>query len=215
MDAPLRVLVADEHPLIRAGLRAALSGAADIQVVGEAPDHGQAYLLSSRLLPDVLLIGVSVPGPPTLRVASRLRSSCPSVRVLVLADREPPDVGALIRAGAAGCLLKTEAARQVVDAVRALGHGVTWFRHSAMSRLGAPGAGTVTERAMQVLRLAAAGHTNARIARELGITERTVRFHMESLFRRLDVDNRMAAVVAARRLGLLSLDDVADGRRVA
>ncbi|HSR24644.1 MAG TPA: response regulator transcription factor, partial [Candidatus Eisenbacteria bacterium] len=116
----------------------------------------------------------------------------------------PVDVNALIRAGAAGCIVKGEAPRHAVQAVRAIACGMTWFSQAAMAMLArSEPATSLTKREAEVLALVAEGWTNLRIARELGIGERTVRFHLENLFGRLRADNRLAAVLAAQRLGLL------------
>jgi len=98
----IRVVVADHHPLIRVGLRATLAEAGGIEVAGEAADCAQALRLCQRLAPDVLLVALGLPGPPTAEVVARLRSSPSPVRALVLADHDPIDVNALVRAGAAG-----------------------------------------------------------------------------------------------------------------
>ena len=206
MSESIRVVVADHHPLIRVGLRATLTEAGGIEVAGQAADCAQALRLCERLAPDVLLVALDLPGPPTAEVVARLRSSPSPIRALVLADRDPIDVNALVRAGAAGCVLKDEAPRHAVQAVRAIASGMTWFSQASMATLTqsrAPVATPITKREAQVLHLVARGWTNLRIAHELGIGERTVRFHMENLFGRLRADNRLAAVLAAQRLGLL------------
>jgi DNA-binding NarL/FixJ family response regulator len=199
----IRVVVADQQSLIRIGLRTTLLEAGDIAVTGEAADGVQATRISERLAPDVLLIALGLPGPPVAEVVARLRASSP-VRALVLAEEDPVHVNSLIRAGAAGCIVKDEAPKHAVQAVRAIASGMTWFSQAAMAMVAHSEPPTsLTKREAEVLALVAEGWTNLRIAHELGIGERTVRFHLENLFGRLRADNRLAAVLAAQRQGLL------------
>jgi len=204
---------------MRVGLRATLEDGAHVEVVGEAANADQAYDLSRDRAPAVLLMSLSVPGPPVVQIAPRLRSSSPAVRVLALADAEAVDVRALVAAGVAGCMRKTEAPVRAVEAVRMIARGMTWFHQSMVSSLTrrpasddrCAGVDSVTERELDVLRLVAQGQTSARIGTELGISERTVRFHLENLFDRLGVHNRTGAVATATRLGLISMDGPAPG----
>jgi DNA-binding NarL/FixJ family response regulator len=210
MSVPIRVVVADDRPLIRTGLRATLARTGGIEVLGEARDAAQVWRLVQRAAPDVLLVAAGLPGPPFAEMLTRVRALAPCVSALVLLDHQPADVDAMVDAGAAGCMLAGEACDQASRPVRAIARGMTWFSQPVMAGLARARTSrrvALTDRESQVMRLVAQGLTNRRIGRELGIAERTVRFHLENAFGRLEAENRLVAVMAAQRLGLLAVDD--------
>jgi DNA-binding NarL/FixJ family response regulator len=208
----IRVLLADDHPAIRAGLRAEMERAGGIRVVGEARDGKETLRLAAELQPDVVVLDMVLPGSNGIEVARRLRETQPGVRVLVLSGYDDEDLilGAL-EAGAAGYLLKEEEPGTIVAAVRAVARGEEgWYSRPVMAKVTAwargktsqpPERAELTEREVEVLRLVAQGWTNAHIASELGIRERTVAFHVENLLAKLGADNRTEAVVGAIRRG--------------
>jgi DNA-binding NarL/FixJ family response regulator len=212
MSVAIHVVVADDRPLVRTGLRATLARSGDIEVVGEARDAAQVWRIVQRTAPDVLLVALGLPGAPLAQVLTRVRALAPSVGPLVLLDHQPVDIDVLVSAGAAGCMLAGEACDQASRAVRTIARGMTWFSQPVMAGLARARTShrvVLTDRESQVLRLVAQGWTNRRIGHELGIAERTVRYHLENAFGRLEAENRLAAVMAAQRLGLLSMGDSA------
>ncbi len=214
MSHPIRVLLADDHPLICVGIRAVLAATPTIELVGETTDGCMTQQMCQELQPTVLLLALDLPGPPTMEIVAFVQTHCPATQVLVLRpDRDRANAQQLLSAGVAGCVLKTDVPTMLVSAIHAVAQGGTWFSQTALIEL-ARGQGdkpspaapsTPTERERQVLRGVAHGWTNARIAQELGISERTVRQHLEKLFMRLEVDNRISAVIAAQQQGWLEL----------
>ena len=185
MAETIRVLLADDHPLVRAGIRAILMSEADVTLIGEAIDGHQAQRMSQDLQPDVLLLDLNMPGPPPMDMVAYMRTHCPTVKVLVLtAHDDDAYVRGLITAGVAGYVLKDEAIEVVVQAIRAVARGGTWFSQPIVTKLvrwksGAlmpSDSATLTDRELDVLRLVVAGKTDQEIGRQLGIAERTVRY---------------------------------------
>ncbi|GAA2834876.1 response regulator [Crossiella cryophila] len=204
----IRVLLADDHPVVREGLRGMLSLAGDIDVVGEAAGGAEAIELAGRLRPDVVLMDLRMPDLDGATATSRITAELPGVRVLILttydADR---DIVHAVEAGAAGYLLKDTPRAELTDAVRAAARGETVLTPTVatklLSHLRAPAAETLTAREVQVLRLVAQGCTNAEIGRQLTIGEATVKSHLIKIFGKLGVDDRTAAVTTAMSRGIL------------
>ena len=209
----IRVILADDHPVVREGIRSLLDKAPDITVVAEASDGAEALRLAEGLTPDVLLLDMEMPGVTGVEVARRLRAAGSPVRVLALSAYDDEQyIFGLLEAGAAGYLLKDEAREGLVAAVRGVARGeMGWLsRPVAEKVMRRVGKGTeevcpLTGRELDVLRLLAQGWTNARIAEELGVSERTVKFHMENLLGKLGVDSRTEAVVEGIRRGWLKV----------
>lgn len=208
MPEPIRVLLADDHPLIRAGLRAALSAEPDILLVGEATTGAEAQCLSEDLRPDVLLLDLSMPGAPATATIAYLRAHRPQLRVVMLtAHAEVAWVRALIERGAVGYVLKDDAMESTVRAIRIVAAGGTWFSPTILPKLLLPTENptreALTPREQEILELVAVGRRNAEIAREMGIAARTVEFHIGGLLAKLGARSRTEALHHARRKGLL------------
>jgi NarL family two-component system response regulator LiaR len=210
----IRVVVADDHPIVRLGICNALHKESDIEVVGEAANGSQAVQLVETLRPDVFVLDMQMPDMDGVAVARQVRTRCPEARILVLsAYAHDHYVFGMLSEGASGYLLKDDAVEHVVSAARAVAQGQTWLspqvagkvvRH-ATGRQPAPDLGPeqLTERETEVLRLLAQGRSNDEIADALCIAERTVRFHVSNLFEKLQVASRTEAAVKAIRLGLI------------
>jgi len=210
----IRVLIADDHPAIRAGLVGELAGDPDIEVVGQAADGEETLRLAEALEPDVVLLDIVMPGLRAPEVVRRLLVAQPELRVLVLtAYGEEGLVLGLLRAGARGYLLKDEELGTVVKAVQGVMRGETWLSPKVAGTVVAravaaanstdegdgPAEMGLTERQMEVLRLLARGKSNVEIGRELGISERGVRYHLSNIYSKLGVSSRAGAMSWAAR----------------
>jgi DNA-binding NarL/FixJ family response regulator len=220
----LRVLLADDQALVRSGFQMILSAQPEIEVVGEAEDGRQAIDLANRLSPDVILMDVRMPGMDGLEATRRLVSIGTSARVLILTTFDLDEyVYEAIRAGASGFLLKDVHPAQLVDAIRVVAAGDALLAPAVTRRLlerfaetlsqpqeRAPALATLTGRELDVLRLVAAGLSNAEIATRLFLGETTVKTHVSSLLRKLALRDRVQAVVLAYEAGLVRPGSSAD-----
>lgn len=205
----IRVVLTDDHPVVRAGIRGLLEQAPDIAVVGETDNGSDALRLVAALQPDVLLLDVQMPGMDGVQVARALQAAGAPVFVLALsAFDDEYFVRELLANGAAGYLTKDEAPEAIVDAVRGVARGEQgWFSRRAAARMaawsrGEGGAGPrLTERETEVLRLLSRGWTNNLIAEDLSLTERTVRFHLRNIYDKIEVQTRGEAIAWALREG--------------
>jgi DNA-binding NarL/FixJ family response regulator len=197
MGAPIRVLVADDHTIVRSGIRHVLESEQDFEVVGEAGSGTEAIALATTLQPDVVVLDISMPDLSGLEVAARLRGSG-TTRVLILSMHNNAEyVLESVRAGAHGYLLKDTAATELRSAIRAVCRGESYFSPPVASRLTAAVRGEhetrrsavdqLTGREREVLVGIARGWTNKEIAADLGISHRTVETHRESLMRKLQI----------------------------
>jgi len=202
----IRVLVTDDHPVVRDGLRGAFTGEPDIEVVGEAASGVEALALVARYHPDVVLMDLRMPELDGVGAIRRLAVSHPAVRVLVLTTYDAEtDVLPAIEAGATGYLLKDAPVADLLAAVRAAARGESVLAPSVVGRvLGhLRGPGPLTRRELEVLRLVADGATNRAAARRLFISEASVKTHLLNAYAKLGVNDRAAAVGEAYRRGLL------------
>ncbi|TFV96626.1 response regulator transcription factor [Leifsonia flava] len=214
----IRVVVADDHPIVRAGIVGLLATADDIEVVGEAADGEEAQRLTAELNPDLVLMDLRMPGVGGVEATARILAAGGadgSTRVLVLTTYETDDdiIGA-IEAGASGYLLKAAPQAEIIEGVRAVARGQTVLAPNIAAMLvqrvrsGTPApeaADTprLSARELQVLKLVAAGHSNPQIAAALFIGEATVKTHLLHVFEKLAVSDRTRAVTRAMELGLL------------
>ena len=199
----IRVLLVDDHPVVRAGLAGLLSATDDLQVVGEAADGEAALAVAAETVPDVVLMDISMPGMDGVTATRRLLDSGFSGAVVMLTSYAERDrVTDALGAGAVGYLLKDSEPGEVLAAIRsaAVGHAPIDPRVAGAllpSRTPAPGA-ALSSREREVLGLVAQGLANKQIARRLGITERTVKVHVGNVFRRIGVADRTSAALWAR-----------------
>lgn len=205
----IRIVVVDDHPIVRQGLAAALNDEPDFDVVGVAGVAEDALELAQRAQPDVVLLDLELPGMGGIEAIPPLLAARPAARVLVFTayGAEEQVLGAL-RAGAAGYLLKGAAADEIARAVRTVAGGETVLAPRVASTVvqglgGRKGLGQLTPREREVLRMIAEGLPSKQIARDLAISERTVKFHASSLLRKLGAENRAQAVALAAERGLL------------
>lgn len=204
----IRILIVDDHPIVREGLVAVLEDQADFEVVGTAGSAAEALELVQRLHPNVILLDLELPGMDGLEAMPRLIATAPDARIIVFTayDTDERVIGA-IKAGAKGYLLKGAAAGEIAAAIREVHTGGSHLSARVAAKVvaavNAPRARLLTAREREVLRLVADGRSTKQIARSLSITERTVKFHIASLMNKLGADNRAQAVGVATRRGLL------------
>ena len=202
------VLLVDDHPVVRSGLRAVLDSADTVQVVGEASTGEEALALAAHLHPDVVLcdlrLGQGIDGIQTT-AALRTLEPAPAVLILTTFDRDAEILGA-IEAGAAGYLLKEVAPEVIIDGIQRAARGDTVLAPDLASRvlkgMRSP-LPKLTDREVEVLRLLSTGSTNKEIARTLFVTEATVKSHLAHIFNKLGVDSRSRAIHVARETGLI------------
>jgi DNA-binding NarL/FixJ family response regulator len=210
---PIRVLLADDHAIVRAGIRQFLERSGDIRVIAEADDGEIAEGLISQAPPDVAVLDIQMPKISGIDVTRWCRVHFPSVGVLILtAYDDDPYVLAVLQAGANGYILKTAAPDDLIQAVREVYHGKSVLDPSVtqklLAHLGRPADATqveqLTERELEVLNLVARGYTNKAIGVQLGISDRTVQGHLAHIFNKLQASSRTEAVMRAVSLGWIS-----------
>jgi len=203
----IRLLVVDDHPVVRAGIVGLLAGEPDLEVVGEAADGAQACDLAAALQPDVVLMDLRMPVMDGTTATERILAATPTVRVVVLTTYETDaDILRAVEAGATGYLLKDTPRDDLVAAVRAVAGGETVLAPSVARRLVAGvrnAAERLTARELEVLAAVARGGSNAQIGVELFISEATVKTHLLRIFAKLGVDDRTRAVTVALERGIL------------
>ncbi|MEU4624070.1 response regulator transcription factor [Actinoplanes sp. NPDC023801] len=204
----IRILLVDDHPVVRMGLRGMLDAESDLTVVGEASSGAEGFEQARALTPDIVLMDLRMPGGDGVEATGRILSAVPGTRVMVLTTYESDrDILRAIEAGASGYLLKDASPAELADAVRAASRGETVLAPSVASTLvrqvRSPAPPALSARETEVLKLVAGGLTNAEIGRRLFISEATVKTHLLRVFNKLDVADRTAAVTTAMRHGLL------------
>jgi DNA-binding NarL/FixJ family response regulator len=214
MNDNVRVLIADDHPLFREGMRGRLDRVGDITVVGEAASGDEAVELARELEPHVILMDIKMPGLNGIEATREIRQASPEVGVLMLTMFEDDDsVFAAMRAGAKGYLLKDSGGEEVVYAIRAVASGEAVFGSGVAERIigffSGPRPATpqrafpeLTEREEEVLSLVAQGKSNQEIARQLFVSLKTVRNHVSNILVKLQVADRAQAVIRARDAGI-------------
>jgi DNA-binding NarL/FixJ family response regulator len=202
MDQPINVLLADDHPLIREGIGNTLRKEKDLRLVGEAGTGGTCLELCRTRQPDVLLLDLDMPGPPPLELIALLRQGCPHLKVVVLSAHDDYiSVHALLVAGVHGYVLKDEPPPAIIRAIRTVVEGGSWFSQTITRQLAHPtlNGPQFTSREEEVLHLLAKGRSNDEMAEELSVTERTVRYHLHNIYRKIDAETRNQAIVWAVR----------------
>ena len=204
----IRILIADDHPVVREGMRALLSSQPDLAVVGEAVDGQDAVRVVGDLLPDVVLMDLRMPDLDGAAATAEITTRYPAVHVLVVTTYDSDaDILRAVEAGATGYLLKDAPREDLFGAVRAAARGETVLAPTVAARLMArtrePQHVALTPREIQVLACVSRGLTNAEVGRELFISEATVKTHLLRSFAKLGVDDRTAAVTAAMSRGVL------------
>jgi DNA-binding NarL/FixJ family response regulator len=211
---PIRVLLADDHPVFRFGMAALLGSVSGVEVVGEATSGDECIALADKLRPDVILMDIKMPGTSGIEATRRILKEHPKINILVVTMLEEDDaVFAAMRAGARGYLVKGADQDEVLRSIRAVASGEAIFGQAIARRLmhffTAPGEVVaarafpdLTERESEVLLLVAEGRSNGQIAHRLGLSEKTVRNHVSNIFSKLQVVDRAQAIVRAREAGL-------------
>jgi DNA-binding NarL/FixJ family response regulator len=204
----ISVLLVDDHPVVREGLRGMLDAEPDLTVIGAAASGEEAVTLAAALVPDVILMDLRMPGLDGVGATERIVSSAPASKVVVLTTYETDaDILRAVEAGAAGYLLKDSSRAELAGAVRAAARGETVLAPSVATRLVRqvrnPAQPGLSARELEVLGLVAKGLTNADIGGRLHISEATVKTHLLRMFAKLDVSDRTAAVTTAMARGLL------------
>ena len=219
--AKIRVLLAEDHVVVREGTRALVQHEPDMEVVGEASDGEEAVELTGKLRPDVVIMDIAMPKLNGIEATRQIKELYPATAVLILTAYDDDQyVFALLEAGAAGYLLKNVRGRELIDAIRAVYAGESVL-HPAITRkvlesfipAGKPAerrmAEPLSEREMEVLKLAGRGMSNRDIAEELSLSVRTVQAHLGNIFNKLGVGSRTEAVLYAIKKGWVALKDIA------
>ena len=210
---PIRVLITDDHLIVREGLRLILETAEGIEIVGEASDGAECLKLVPELNPHVILMDLQMPRMDGITAIGHLRSEYPEIAIVILTTFNEDELMMRgLQAGARGYLLKDTSRANLLDTIHAAARGETLLKPEVLARVlsaksasGSPAQAdfTLTERELEVLRAAARGERNKEIAYKLGITERTVKAHLASIYQKFNVDSRAAAVAVAAQKGLL------------
>lgn len=205
----IRVLLADDHPAFRAGVRFILGGTNELLVVGEAADGSETLRLCRELNPDVLILDLKMPGPPADEIIGCVQVDCPETKILILSGFvDEAQLQELAALGIAGYVLKGEEIETLVEAIRTVAGGGRWFSQAIVGKLippkaeGLEGLSALTEREWQVLELMARGLDNARIAEEFSLAKQTVHNYASQIYDKLGVNTRAEAIVLARKHGL-------------
>ncbi|MCU1422092.1 MAG: LuxR family transcriptional regulator [Microbacteriaceae bacterium] len=204
----IRVLVADDHPIVRSGIVALLEAAGDVEVVGQAANGAEAVELALSLTPDLVLMDLRMPVLDGDEATARILAAAPTVRVIVLTTYETDEsILKAIEAGASGYLLKAAPQEEILAGIRSVARGEVALAPSIAAllvrRVAAPTPVKLSERETQVLALVAQGQSNPAIAKTLFLSEATVKTHLIHVFEKLGVNDRTRAVTLAMELGLL------------
>jgi DNA-binding NarL/FixJ family response regulator len=211
--SPIRILIADDHPMFRFGLRALLSTEADIEIVGEATNGLEAVALAASLKPDVVLMDINLPQLNGIEATRRIVEQNPHAGVLIITMFEDDTIFAALRAGARGYILKGAEGEETLRAIRAAANGESIFSPAVAQRLShffaqSPAQSTaqpfpeLTPRERDILKFIAQGLTNVAIAERLSLSPKTIRNQVSTIFSKLQVTDRAAAIVKAREAGL-------------
>ena len=206
-EKEIRILIADDHPIIREGLMAILALESDLKVVGQAHDGQEACLLYNQLLPDILMLDLRMPKKDGLEVVAELMSQRPRPRIIVLTNSaKAEDLRRALTAGAKGYLLKGAEPEQVYDTIREVYAGKSSLPHDVAAKLADSMAQPeLSQRELQILRLMAIGKSNKEIGQVLYISEYTVKNHVKSILKKLNAIGRTEAIAIASGRGLVNI----------
>ena len=206
-DQKIRILVVDDHPVLRDGVAAILENQVDMEMVGEARNGGEAVERFRALRPDVTLMDLQMPGMNGVDAIAAIRSDYPGARIIVLTTYTG-DVQAVraLKAGAVGYLLKNSLRTELIDAIRDVHRGQRRVQRDVADEIALHVIDEVlTEREIAILRLVAIGKANKQVASHLGLSEETIKGHLKNIFSKLDVADRTHAVTVAARRGIIDL----------
>lgn len=217
----LRILIADDHPLLREALRQALDSEKDAEVIAEAGDGEEAVKLASELKPDVVVMDIVMPKLNGIEATKKIKKMTPGVAILILTAYDDDEyVLGLLDAGAAGYLLKSARGHDLVNAIRAIQAGESVLHPSIIAKLlkramMAPvkehkHPELLSERESDILKLVTLGMSNKEIGKKLFLSERTVKAHLTNIFNKLNVASRSEAIVKGLKWGLVTLEDTTD-----
>ena len=218
----ITIMLADDHPLLRQALRNVLETQTDFKIIAEASDGEEAVRRAVELVPNVVIMDISMPKLNGLEATQQIKAKCPSIAILVLTVHDDSEhILSILEAGAAGYLTKSVFGEEVIHAVRGVVAGEAVLsasisqqiikyalRHVVTKRLPLDTVERITARELEILRLAAMGMSNKDIAQKLDLSERTVKGYLAEIFSKLNVSSRTEAVITALRSGALTLDDL-------
>lgn len=207
----IRILICDDHPVVRSGLQGMIKSQPDMEVVAEAAEGSEAVALTNRFRPDVVLMDLRMPGTDGVTATANIKTGHPDTNVLILTTYDTDaDILRALEKGATGFLLKDEREDRVFDAIREAAEGRSALAPGVASRLVERLRGDaeshLSDREIEILMLVAQGRSNREIGRELHISDSTVKAHMLHVFDKLDVTDRTAAVTTALKRGIIRLD---------
>lgn len=204
---PIRILVVDDHPMLREGVMAVIESQSGLEIAGEATNGTEAIEAFRRLRPDITLMDLQMPGVGGIQAIETIRSEFPDARIIVLTTYAG-DVQAFhaLRAGASGYLLKSTLRKELIDTVRKVHGGRKHIPPEIAEQIAFHAADeSLSERETGVLRLVSAGRANKEIARQLSISEETVKAHLKNIFAKLGVTDRTEAVITAAKRGIIEI----------
>lgn len=221
MNSKTRVLIVDDHPLLRESLCQALSSQKDMEVVGEAGDGEAAINLASQLKPDIVIMDIMMPKFNGIQASSQIKKTAPNTAILILTAYDDDNyVLGLLEAGAAGYLLKSARGQDIVEAIRSIRAGEAVLHPNIIEKLlrralsksveieESSANEILSDRETEMLKLLAMGMSNKQIADKLCLSLRTVKTHMSNIFTKMNVASRSEALVQALRMGLITLEDI-------
>ena len=207
-EGSIRILIVDDHPVVRAGLASMLGTQAELDLIGSAPSGEDALRVIEEREPDVVLLDLRMPGMSGVEMLQAMKAAGKSVRVIILTNYETDeDIYRAVQAGAQGYLLKDTSLKEMLEAIRAVHAGKRYIPRHIASRLAERMVRTdLTARELEILKLLSKGPTNKQIGHALGISDNTVRNHVLKIIEKLEVSDRTEAATTAIQRGLITID---------